>query len=164
MNNLVFTGPESSGKTTLAKQISELKKGVFVAEYAREYLNNLKEDYSQNDLLDIAKGQLELQEKVKRENQHNLFFDTDLLTIKIWSEFKYGDCAPWILDRVLSNKEFTYVLCSPDILWEPDSLRENPNDREELFEIYESNLKEFKLDYLIVNGSIENRWNSLLKL
>jgi nicotinamide riboside kinase len=162
MNNLVFTGPESSGKTTLAKQITELKKGVFVQEFAREYLNKLNRNYSQKDLLEIAKGQFELQEIAKKNNQKKLFFDTDLLTIKIWSEYKYGDCDKWILDRILSNKEFVYVLCSPTIVWELDPLRENPKDRDKLYKIYLENLRKFNLNFIEVRGGFSERVNLFL--
>lgn len=163
MNKFVFTGPESSGKTTLAKQIKKLKEGVVISEYAREYLINLERDYTQNDLLVIAKEQFLLQEQAKESQFQNIYFDTDLLTIKIWSEYKYGNCDPWILDRISSNKEFIYILCSPDIDWEPDNLRENPNDRQELFQIYENELRRLKLNYRIVSGSLENRLSFLLK-
>lgn len=156
MNKFVFTGPESSGKTTLVNLLASKNNGIVVEEYAREYLSN-NISYEQKDLLEIAKRQFENQEIAKKNKNQHLFFDTDLLTIKIWSEYKYGNCDSWILDRILSNKEFTYILCSPDIPWDEDPLRENPTNRDELFKLYEENLKKYKLNYIIVAGGLEKR-------
>jgi nicotinamide riboside kinase len=79
------------------------------------------------------------------------------LTIKIWSDHKYGDCDKWILDRVLSNKEFMYVLCSPTVVWELDPLRENPKDRDKLYKIYLENLQKLNLNFIEISGELPER-------
>lgn len=159
--NYVFTGPESSGKTTLAKLVAKEKNGIYVPEVARDYLKEIGIAYTQNDLLEIAKQQYQLQEKAKSETTKSLFFDTDLLTIKIWSEVKYGSCDSWILDRLYSNSNSFYILCKPDFPWESDPLRENPNDRDDLFKLYEKELETFNFPYQIAAGTLEDRIQSL---
>jgi|TARA_B110000914_G_scaffold223546_1_gene239255 nicotinamide riboside kinase len=158
MHKIIVTGPESSGKTTLCKALSKHFEFSFSKEYARKYLDTLNRDYNQNDLLKIAKGQLQA------ENGMQLL-DTDLITIKIWSKYKYGSCDKWILNQIekqRSEKRF-YLLCKPDIPWEADPQRENPNDREELFEIYKKELENLSHNYYIVAG--ENRTiNAISKL
>ncbi len=157
--NYVFTGPESSGKSTLALEMSKITNGRYVAEYAREYISKLNREYTQEDLLIIAKKQYALQEEAKQNADKNICFDTDLLTIKIWSEFKYGTCDEWILDRLYSNSNSFYILCKPDFPWEYDELRENPNDREELFKLYESELQKYNFPYKIASGTLDERVN-----
>jgi nicotinamide riboside kinase len=150
MLKIIVTGPESSGKTTLCKELSKHFKIQFTKEFAREYLTNLDKDYTQNDLSAIAKGQL--------ASEHNFqLLDTDLITIKIWSEYKYGNCEKWILDTIEKQKteKRFYLLCKPDIHWEADPLRENPNNRNGLFELYKKELEDLEYNYLIVKG--ENR-------
>ena len=91
--------------------------------------------YEQNDLLKIAQKQIE------KEKKFNLL-DTDLLTIKIWSEYKYGNCNDWILEKIrnqISQKRI-YILCKPDIKWQYDPQRENQHNREKLFTIYKNEL------------------------
>ncbi len=161
--NYVFTGPESSGKSTLALEIAKATNGMYVAEYAREYISNLNREYTQDDLLIIAKKQYALQEEAKKSENKNSCFDTDLLTIKIWSEFKYGTCDPWILDRLYSNSNSFYILCKPDFHWEFDEQRENPNDREELFKLYESELQKYNFPYKIASGTLEERIKELTR-
>ena len=157
-HKIIITGPESSGKTTLCNALSKHFNLPFSKEYAREYLNTLKRDYNLDDLLKIAKGQLHTENGLQ-------LLDTDLITLKIWSEYKYGSCDKWILTQIekqKSEKRF-YILCSPDIPWQSDNQRENPNDREELFKIYKQVLDNLGHDYFIVEG--ENRTEtSILKI
>ena len=155
-HKIIITGPESSGKTTLCQQLSNHFNIPFEQEFARLYIDSLDRDYIINDLLSIAKQQL------KSEFKSQLL-DTDLITIKIWSEYKYGRCDKWILDEIekqKSEKRF-YILCSPDIPWQTDNQRENPNDRKKLFEIYKKELENLKHKYFILNG--ENRLEKIIK-
>jgi len=158
MPKIIVTGPESSGKTTLCKALSEHFKIPFAEESAREYLDVLSGDYNQEDLLEIAKGQLQAENGIQ-------LLDTDLITLKIWSKYKYGSCDKWILNQVEKQKSENryYLLCKPDIPWGKDPQRENPNDREELFEIYKKEIESLGHDYFIVEG--ENRTeNSVSKI
>jgi len=150
MHKIILTGPESSGKTTLCKALSKHFNLPFSKEYAREYLDVLNRDYNQDDLLKIAKEQLQSENGIQ-------LLDTDLITLKIWSEYKYESCDSWILTQIekqKSEKRF-YFLCKTDIPWEVDPQRENPNDREELFEIYKKEIASLGHDYFVVEG--ENR-------
>jgi len=156
MLKIIITGPESSGKTTLCKALSKHFNLPFSKEYAREYLEKLNRNYNQDDLLKIAKGQL-------KSEQNTQLLDTDLITIKIWSEYKYGSCDNWILDQIEKQKteKRIYLLCKPDIPWEADPLRENPNDREELFEIYKKEIESLEHDYFIVDAA--NRLEKIIQ-
>ena len=158
MLKIIVTGPESSGKTTLCKSLSEHFKIPFTEEYAREYMNNLEGDYTQSHLLEIGKGQL--------LSEHNAqILDTDLITIKIWSEYKYGNCDKWIIEQIEKQKteKRFYLLCKDDIPWEEDPQRENPNDRVDLFTSYKQELDNLGHNYFIVEG--ENRIeNSISKI
>ena len=157
-HKIIITGPESSGKTTLCNALSKHFNLPFSKEYAREYLEKLNSNYTQDDLLKIAKGQLQTENGLQ-------LLDTDLITLKIWSEYKYGSCDKWILTQIEKQKaeKRFYLLCKPDIPWQADKQRENPNEREELFKIYKQELDDLEHTYFIVDG--ENRMeNSILKI
>jgi nicotinamide riboside kinase len=158
MHKIIVTGPESSGKTTLCKALSQHFSLPFSKEFAREYLDLLNKDYNQNDLLKIAKGQLQAENGIQ-------LLDTDLITLKIWSQYKYGNCDKWILDEVEKQKSKNrfYLLCKSDIPWQIDSQRENPHEREELFKIYKKELENLGHNYFIVEGE-ERRERSISKI
>jgi nicotinamide riboside kinase len=151
---IAITGPESSGKTTLSEKLALKYKADLVAEYARNYLLERNGKYTQKDLDSIAIAQVKSWED---SNNKLLFCDTEITVIKIWSEFKYKSCSETILNLHIQQKFDHYFLCFPDIPWEEDPLRENPNDRESLFDIYLNELKKKKLPFTILKGNIENR-------
>ena len=162
---IVLTGPESCGKTTLASGLGEKLQAHVVPEISREYLNQrLSRDnqfhYSEPDLLKIAGEQHRLEQLALAKNPDLLLCDTDLLVLIIWSEVRFGTCHQWILDTFADNivtHKRHYLLCHYDMPWEADPLRENPDDREELFALYQDKLDFYQLDYSIISGNIDAR-------
>ena len=150
MHKIIVTGPESSGKTTLSKSLSEHLNSKLVNEFARDYLVNKNNTYNFENLLEIAQNQYKL------ENQKSkiIVCDTDLITIKIWSEYKFGKCDGWILDKINAQKkeQRIYLLCKPDLKWEYDAQRENEFDRDKIFNIYKKELKNLEHKLWIVEG------------
>ena len=157
MKHVVFTGPECSGKTTLSTTIAKKFDLPLVTEYARIYLNNLNRPYEYTDLIKIAQGQLELENKQKNENSSKniLISDTNLQVIKIWSKVKYSKCNSFILKN--QNPNALYILCKPDFKWIHDPLRENRKNRKNLFKLYEEDLLTNNRNFIIVSGSWEKR-------
>ena len=162
LKKIAITGPESSGKTTIAKMLAAHFETVWVAEYARFYLNNLHRPYMESDLLEIAKGQIAMEEQFLPKANQFLFCDTDLTVIKIWSEVKYGRCNSWILEQIDVPRYDLYFLCAPDIAWEADPLRENPANRDMLYNLYVKELERQKVDFVVLRGSKSERLQTAL--
>ena len=154
MIRIAFTGPESSGKSTLAQAVSETLGGTYVEEYARVYLETYGPDYDVDDLETIVQGH---SEAIVNSTNSLQLIDTDFIVFKIWSEYKYDAASPLIHRLVSENWFDLHILCAPDIPWEPDELRENPDDRDELFLQYVETLEKFKKPYLIVEGAHQKR-------
>ncbi len=152
MKKIIITGPESSGKSSLARRLSEYHGTRFVPEYSRIYLTRLQRPYAEQDLLRIAKGQYFLEKEYAKRLNGLMICDTSMLVLKVWSDFKYGKTHPWILNRLTENRQHHYLLCKPDLPWQPDPLRENPEDRDLLFDIYLHELQRFGLSYTVISG------------
>jgi NadR type nicotinamide-nucleotide adenylyltransferase len=157
LKRVSITGPESCGKTWLTKKLAAHYKTHFVEEYSREYLEINGVDYVMEDVINIAKGQLERESQMAEKCENFLFCDTDLLVNKIWCEVVYGKCPDWIEDQFNNHIYDLYLLCFPDIPWEPDPLREYPEGRDMLFELYETALIKKGLPFKIVKGLGEER-------
>lgn len=157
MIKVAITGPESSGKTTLTKALAEHYGVAPIPEYAREFLEENGLEYSQADLDDIAEGHEENLQIFLTESSPINVVDTDFVVLKVWSEYKYGFASSQINSLVSQNHFDLHILCAPDIPWEEDVMRENPDDRHVLFERYISTLNSFKKDFIIVNGSHADR-------
>ena len=148
-------GPESTGKSTLAQYLASRYEGVFVAEHARVYLDERARErgsayaYTREDVLRIAQYQVEqLRELSKQEGV--AFFDTELIITKVWLEHKYGECPAFVEEALHQYPMDVYLLCYPDLAWEPDPVRENPNIREYLFEWYEREVQALEVPYYII--------------
>lgn len=157
MRKIVITGPESSGKTTLASKLADHFKIQFVPEFARTYLANLDRPYQEADLLNIAKGQLEWHNDPKYHQKGIQICDTGFLVLKIWSDFKYGRCHPWIMDQFYNHPPDLYLLCHPDLPWHFDPLRENPDDRNKLMEMYQKELESTGFPCGNIMGEMDER-------
>ncbi|XOV66181.1 MAG: AAA family ATPase [Fluviicola sp.] len=160
MIRVAFTGPESAGKTSLAKASAESLKGVYIEEFARTYLEKYGPDYDADDLDIMAEGHAQAILAASDELQ---LVDTDFIVFKIWSEYKYDGASPMIHRLVSENWFDLHVLCAPDIPWEPDELRENPEDRDALFLRYVETLEKMRKPYLIVEGSLDKRLKKVSK-
>ena len=126
MTKIVLTGPESTGKSTLAKRLADHFGASMVPEFARYFIDSLDRDYIEPDLLEIAKGQLDYEQHQSLLTNQLLICDTNLLTIKIWSEFKFGKCDPQILRWIEALKYDHYLLCGTDVAWQFDPAARKP--------------------------------------
>ena len=154
MIRIALTGPESSGKTTLGQSLSEHFNVALVSEFARTYLEQTGGEYKQSDLDEIAKGQLK---SISFTHDKINFCDSDFSVIEIWSQYKYGKVSNVISEIVKKDLFDLHILCTPDIPWEEDALRENPDTRDELFELYIESLNRHNKNFIIVSGEHKSR-------
>lgn len=156
MIRISVTGPESTGKSWLAKRLAEHYHTQWVPEYARKYLEEINRPYDYNDILKIAQKQFEY-ENAATETTELLFCDTDFCVTSIWCEVKYKKCHDWITAKLEQNNYSLYLLCDIDLPWQCDPLREHPEMRSELFGMYINLLEEHRFNYCVVNGTGEER-------
>jgi NadR type nicotinamide-nucleotide adenylyltransferase len=112
---IAITGPESTGKSTLSEALARYYKTVFVSEYAREYIDQLDRDYSFDDILAIARGQLKREQELAAKGNKFIFCDTELIVTRIWSLHRYGKCHDWIDEQIAKRRYDLYLLCNVDL-------------------------------------------------
>lgn len=153
---IVITGPESSGKTTLFEWIMHNYDLNMVQEWSRIYLNNRNNQYNKDDLYEIALLQ-SWEEKQYIMDTKPMVCDTDLLTIHLWHTIKYNSVNEDILAMWRNHIPDYYLLCKPDMPWEVDPLRENPRDRDKLFNIYLDEIINWQVPHIILEGNPSQR-------
>jgi len=179
IKKIVIIGPESTGKSTLCKQLAQHYQTLWCPEFAREFLLENGTHYSFDDLATIAKGQIELEDnyevrskkyelkdRYQIPNTKFLFIDTDMYVMKVWCEFVFGKCHQFILDEIATRKYDLYLLCNIDLPWVADELREYPDKepRIKLFNIYKNILENQNTPWHLISGTNEQRLKNAIKV
>jgi len=157
IKRIAIVGPECTGKTNLCIALAKHYKTAWVPEYARHYIDRLQRPYTQDDLFTIAKGQLFTEDELALEANTFLFCDTNLLVIKVWSEYKFGNCSPEILHLLKIKTYDLHLLTNIDVPWENDPQREHPDKREYFYSLYKKELNALGIDYHEISGSKPER-------
>jgi NadR type nicotinamide-nucleotide adenylyltransferase len=166
IKKIVAIGPESTGKSMLCEQLAQHYGSAWCKEYAREYLINHGKNYTYDDLLTIARGQISLEEsmtlpdlQLSTSTHSSLFVDTDMYVMKVWCEFVFGKCHRFILDQIVERKYDLYLLCNIDLPWIKDELREYPDHetRHQLYLIYKDIMINQSVPWIDISGDYDER-------
>ncbi|MBE0405365.1 AAA family ATPase [Psychrobacter sp. AOP22-C1-22] len=171
--NVAILGAESTGKTTLCRDLAAHFGSPWVPEYMRTYLQ-AKWDKQQltctwDDLLPIAQGQIELENKLAEQaaqtpdNAHYLFCDTSLFELMIYANWYYGDCPEALTKAALAHHYDLILLTEVDIPWVADDLRDSPHQREEISAYFASQLHTHQKPFRYIAGDRDERVRQVVK-
>ena len=173
---LILTGPESTGKSSLAQALAEHLDGILVPEYLRDYFEE-QGSLTLEDAIPVAQGQWVNEERgAKAASSQNkvLICDTDLISSLVYSAHYYADemnsplWAQWEQwsERHKRRLKMTpyqprlYVLCDLDWPWVDDGQRDAPDHRPHFFKRFKTELRGF--DHITVSGTLDERLNAVL--
>lgn len=165
MYKVGIIGPESTGKSTLAAFLANRYDGICVPEYAREYMESraCANEYTYQDVENIARHQVQQLQDLSLSSAEGIpnpcrrdiiFFDTELIITKVWFLHKYGRCPEFLEQALRDYPMDVYLLCYPDMPWQPDLVRENPDIREYLFDWYEREIQALSIPYYIIRHNL----------
>ncbi|NQU32684.1 MAG: ATP-binding protein [Bacteroidetes bacterium] len=157
---IAITGPESTGKSLLTEQLAKYYNSSMVSEYVRDYFLNREYNYNIEDLVTIAKGQLQREEDIAETSVGSLFCDTEFISFSVWSEVIYKHVPSWITEHVKNHRYDLYLLCNIDIDWEADPLRKNSHNRQYIFDLFVKELENNNFNYKVISGIGEQRFNN----
>ncbi|MBI1216306.1 MAG: AAA family ATPase [Alphaproteobacteria bacterium] len=145
-------GPESSGKSTLARQLAEHYKTTWVPEYARLFIKT-KGDPAREDMIHIARGQAALEDAMAPAASRWLFCDTDPLATTVWSRWLFGE-SPEPLAALARERHYRlYLLTDARLPWKGDAVRYFPGKGDEFLADCVKTLESEGRAYALVEGS-----------
>lgn len=166
---VVLFGPESTGKTSLAKQLAEHYKTAWVPEFARTYLQE-KYDNSgiicePKDLIPIAKGQIALENNLAKSANKVLFCDTNVLQTYYYGHAYYQNFENKVLQQAINKQQYDlYLLTYIDVPWQEDDLRDKPGERKQMFDHFKAALEKYALPYAVIKGTKQERLQQAVKI
>jgi HTH-type transcriptional repressor of NAD biosynthesis genes len=163
VKRVAVIGAESTGKTTLARNLAEHYKTVWVPEYAREYLDNKNAHCELSDIPHIAKGQMESESRLARRSNRVMFCDTDLMTTTVWSDHYFGQCPEWIKQAADEHNYDLCLLTDIDVPWIADPQRDRPHMRDYFHDLFRRELESRQRRFAIINGSFDERFKKAIR-
>ncbi|MDY0090493.1 MAG: DUF4301 family protein [Flavobacteriaceae bacterium] len=165
---IVLYGPESTGKTTLTKELATHFETIWIPEFSRQYLQKKFDKTGiiceESDLLPIVVGQTELENEAILNANKILFCDTNAVSTKVYSDYYYGQSSPLLEKIVSKHRHDLYLLTDIDVPWVSDDLRDRPNNREELLEFFENELIHLEKPYIKISGNRTTRFQKATKI
>jgi NadR type nicotinamide-nucleotide adenylyltransferase len=145
-------GPESTGKSTLTKQLAEHYQVPYVEEYAKQVIDSKNGDICFEDMETIVRGHFKAVEDALLQNTPLLFVDTDAIISKLWSNELFGKESP-VIEEYIARQHFDhYLLLDVDLPWVNDIHRYRPNERASFFRKCEEQLITRGISYTIIRG------------
>lgn len=156
-------GPESTGKSTLTKDLAKYYKTVFCEEYARSLIDTQNQEVNYPDIDRIARGHWASEQAMARQANRVLFSDTDMLTTIFWSNILFKDCPGWIYKEVEKIKYDLYLVTDIDIPWVKDPQRFLPKKRRWFMDMCLRELDKRNRKYIIIRGDRDKRLAKAVK-
>ena len=159
---IVVVGAESTGTTTLARELAKRLNTVWVPEYGRTYFEGkMTGDQLNNwqtaEFVHIAKVQNTMEEALAKQANKVLICDTNSFATEIWHERYLGIESKEV--KKISSKMTAdlYIVTNTDIPFVQDGTRDGQHLRQKMHERFVAVLKERKQNFIVVSGSVENR-------
>lgn len=159
MITVVLIGSESTGKSTLARDLARHYGTVATPEYARLYLDAKGPSLTVHDVEPIARGQMAIEDDAVAGARRVLFKDTDLVSTVAYARHYYGSCPAWIEAAARERAADLYLLLHPDVPWVEDGPhRDRPVDRDQAHGLFRSTLAELGMSFVDISGTwVERR-------
>ncbi len=166
VNNILLVclyGPESTGKTVMARKLAQRYYTEWVPEVARELITS--NTFKREDIITIGRAQTERVFMKARKANRILFCDTDLITTQIYSRHYLGVVPPVLYELEKMITYDRYFLFNIDVPWVSDGLRDLSSEaqRKTMFEAFRNELERRNISYVMVQGTWEERENIIVR-
>jgi NadR type nicotinamide-nucleotide adenylyltransferase len=152
LQRVVVTGSECTGKSTLARQLADRYTTECVPEFVRQFARTMGGRLQFSDHGPIARGQMGLEDEYRTRATTLLIHDTDLLSTVVYCRHYFGRCPEWIEAATVDRRADLYFLCDIDVPWVADGLRDRPERREEMHQLFVDAANEFGMPWYLISG------------
>jgi len=163
MKRVVLTGSESTGKTTLARQLASHFEADFVPEFVRDFAARKGAPIDFADHGAIARGQMALEDEHMAAAPALIIQDTDLLSTVVYCDHYFGRCPEWIAETAAERRPDLYLLCEIDVPWVHDGIRDRGHMREEMQQLFRDAVRRSGVEFVVIRGSAGERFQAAVR-
>ena len=154
---IVVTGSECTGKSTVARQLADRYDAECVPEFVRQFAHTMGGRLQFSDHGPIARGQMGLEDEFLARANGLLVHDTDLISTVVYCRHYFGRCPEWIEAAAADRRGDLYFLCDIDVPWVADGMRDRPERREEMHQLFVDAANEFETNWHLLSGDEPGR-------
>ena len=159
---ICVTGAESTGKSELARALAGHFSVPGIPEYSREYAQRVARALVYTDVAAIARGQIEMEQRMLASRSGLVILDTDLLSTVVYSRHHFGACPEWIESAARERRAGFYLLLDIDVPWIADPVRDSGDTRAQLHDAFRNTLDAFEAQYELISGTWDERFRRAL--
>jgi HTH-type transcriptional repressor of NAD biosynthesis genes len=159
-----IVGPESTGKTTLARRLAERFGTVWVPEWARTMLERRNGALEGVDWTEIVRGQIASEEARARDANRVLICDTDPIVTPLWAEALLGACPREVSAAAQGRGYDLTLLCDANVPWVADEVRYLPGGGASFLARCEDALRRAGRRHVVLRGGWEERESVAVRL
>jgi len=170
ITKFIFVGPESTGKTTLCKILSDKYSTPWVSEMCRIVAeektpnpdpntnsDNINFNFDLNDFINMANRQNKEEHELTQRANKMLICDNDSFALTIWCERYLGEYHKEIYDiyqsaSYLNNENKIYILTKPNVPFVQDGLRDGEHIRDWMYDRFLQELENKKMNYYLIES------------
>jgi NadR type nicotinamide-nucleotide adenylyltransferase len=164
IKKIAIVGPESTGKSTMSAYLAAHYQTIWVQEFARGYCEKLTEQPTWQDEINMFHGQVALEQELLPQANKILICDTTFITVKIWSDYTFGQSPQEVLDELPKHPYELYLLLNIDLPWQDDPLRDFSHMREHFMSTWYKELDALKANYVLISGTGQDRYDSAVRV
>lgn len=168
VKRIAIMGPESVGKSTLTKNVSNNLGTNFVPEYGR-LVYEINNSVTIDDFIPISKGRQEIEDWMIKYSKKYIICDTEDITTYLFSKMycpdEYKKVEPYFLNVLKTKPKYDlYILLKPDCEGVQDGTRNFLEERMDHYEVIKSELINRGCNFVEVDGDWDERYKESLRL
>lgn len=159
LKRVCLLGAESTGKTTLARNLAEAYSTVWNPEYGRPYTElgrDPRAPWTSAEFTQIARIQCWYEDCLAGSADRILLCDTDAFTTAVFHQIYLGK-PTHAFDELLERRYDLFLVCGLDVPWRHDGVRAFEEQRRWMHERYVERARTSGSPWLLLEGSREER-------
>lgn len=161
-------GAESTGTTTLAKDLARHYETVWVPEYGRMFsegklFGDANAAWRSSEFTAIARAQVSLEESLAESSNGLVICDTDAFATSLWHERYIGSRSKEVELIASRQQHDLYILTGDEIPFVQDGTRDGEHIRHDMHMRFIERLTDDKKNFILVTGSREDRLAMAIK-